>query len=279
MPKRKNRARPPRPARPPAPPPTSRARIAAKWKRWLTSAVAVAIIGAVVGAFATGAVNRLFSHPATSHTVVAAPQLEVDSTLVMPKTIQRAGRPGFVDQVYFSLRNTGSQLAIVTGLRLEVQQFLSLKECFSAGSLLTTGWSRASLPVDPKLGTVVTVPESQQLAPDSADKFEVSLHVNNVTRGLQLYRLHAWVLYDKQAAPVDARDLLVALPLEPQDGGYFWSRQDQADPGRLRPFTASLQQLSQCLIGNSQRLRTMLSLPGARSAGLAGLPAQLAYRY
>jgi hypothetical protein len=279
MPKRKNRARPPRPARPPVPPPTRRARIATKWKTWLTSAIAVAVIGAVAGAFATGFVNRLFSPPATSHTVVAAPQLEVDTTLVVPKIIQKAGRPGFVDQVYFSLRNTGNQLAVITGLRLEVQRFLSLKECFSSGSLLTTGWSQASLPVDPKLGTVVTVPQSQQLTPDSADKFEVSLHVNTVIRGLQIYRLHAWVLYDKQATPVNAGYLVVSLPVEPQDGGYVWTRQDQADPGRLRPFTASLQQLSQCLIANSKQLRTILSLPGNRSTGLSGLPAQLAYRY
>jgi hypothetical protein len=54
--------------------------------------------------------------------------------------------------------------------------------------------------------------------------------------------------------------------------GYYWTREDQADPSRLKPFTADLQSLSHCLIANSERLRAILPRPGNRSAGLTSLP-------
>lgn len=54
---------------------------------------------------------------------------------------------------------------------------------------------------------------------------------------------------------------------------------DQADPGRLKPFTTDLQPLSRCLIANSKHLHAILSLPGNRSAGLSSLPAMLPVRY
>lgn len=153
-----------------------------------------------------------------------------------------------------------------------------MPECYSSGSLGTTGWSTVGLPASPSTGEVVTVPVSQQVAPDSADKFEVSIHVSRIARGIHIYRLQSWVIYDKQVA-LKAGYLLASLPVEPQDGGYYWTREDQADPGRLKPFTADLQSLSHCLIANSKRLRAILSRPGDRSAGLASLPATLAFRY
>jgi len=208
----------------------------------------------------------------------SSPRLELDDVQVHPKISERHNLPSFSDQIYFSLRNTGNQLAIITGLKLQVQQFAQMPECYSSGSLGTTGWSTVGLPGSPSTGEVVTVPVSQQVAPDSADKFEVSIHVSRTARGIHIYRLQSWVIYDKQVA-LKAGYLLASLPVEPQDGGYYWTREDQADPGRLKPFTADLQSLSHCLIANSKRLRAILSLPGDRSAGLASLPATLAFRY
>jgi hypothetical protein len=208
----------------------------------------------------------------------SSPRLELDGVQVHPKISERHGLPSFADQVYFSLRNTGNQLAIITGLKLQVQQFAQVPECYSSGSLGTTGWSTVELPAKPSPGQTVTVPVSQQVAPDSADKFEVSIHVSKNALGIHLYRLQAWIIYDKQVA-LKAGYLLASLPVQPQDGGYYWTRQDQADPGRLRPFTSNLQSLSHCLISNSERLRGILSLPGNRSAGLTSLPATLAFRY
>lgn len=208
----------------------------------------------------------------------SSPRLELDNVQVHPKTSERHGLPSFADQIFFSLRNTGNQLAIITGLKLQVQQFAQIPVCYSSGSLGTTGWSTVGLPTNPSPGDVVTVPVSQLVAPDSADKFEVSIHLSKTAQGVQFYRLHAWIIYDEQVA-LKAGYLLASLPVEPQDGGYYWTREDQADPGRLKPFTANLQSLSHCLIANSERLRTILSLPGNRSTGLASLPTTLAFRY
>jgi hypothetical protein len=125
---------------------------------------------------------------------------------------------------------------------------------------------------------VLSVPVSQQMAPDSADKFEVSLHVPKTARGLQVYRLHVWVLYDQQV-PLSAGYLIASLPQQPQDGGYYWSRTDQANPNILKPFVPSVKVLSQCLIKNSTSLHAILSLSGARSAEMADLSSLLAYHY
>lgn len=208
----------------------------------------------------------------------SSPRLELDVVQVSPKISERNNLPSFSDHIYFSLRNTGSELAIVTGLKLQVQQFALLHECYSSGSLGTTGWSTLNLPANPSPGDVVTVPVSQQMAPDSADKFEVTIHVSKAALGAHFYRFHAWVIYDKQVA-LNAGYLLASLPIEPQDGGYYWTRDDQADPSRLKPFTTDLQSLSHCLIANSKRLHAILSLPGNRSAGLTSLPATLSVRY
>jgi hypothetical protein len=116
------------------------------------------------------------------------------------------------------------------------------------------------------------------MAPDSADKFEVSIHVSKTAVGIHFYRLRAWIIYDKQVA-LRAGYLLASLPVEPQEGGYYWTRVDQADPDRLKPFTTNLQSLSHCLISNSKRLHAVLALPGNRSTGLTSLPATLAFRY
>jgi hypothetical protein len=208
----------------------------------------------------------------------SSPRLELDAVQVTPKMSERHDLLSFSDQVYFSLRNTGSRLAIITGLKLQVQQFVQIPECFSSGSLATTGWSTVGLPANPSPGEAVTVPVSQQMEPDSADKFEVSIHVPKTALGIHFYRLRAWIIYDKQVA-LKAGYLLTSLPVEPQDGGYYWTRMDQADPGRLKPFTSNLQSLSHCLIANSKRLHAILALPGNRSTGLASLPASLAFRY
>jgi hypothetical protein len=216
--------------------------------------------------------------PSRPDSLGSSPRLELDAVQVTPKMSERHGLLSFSDRVYFSLRNTGSRLAIITGLKLQVQQFAQMPECFSSGSLVTTGWSTVSLPADPSPGQAVTVPVSQQMAPDSADKFEVSLHVPKTALGIHFYRLRAWVIYDEQVA-LNVGHLLVSLPVEPQAGGYYWTRMDQADPGRLKPFTTNLQSLSHCLIANSKRLHAILSLPGNRSAGLTSLPATLALRY
>lgn len=275
MPKAKKGSGAGRPSKAPALPLTGwhRATAKLKWK-WVNSAIVVAIVTAVVGALATHWLNR----PAATHTPGASPQLQVDSVLVLPKTGQVGYLSKFEDQVYFSLRNIGNQLAIITGVKLQVQQYAQLYECYSAGSLATTGWSSVNLPTDPAPGTLVTVPVSQQMAPDSADKFEVSLHVPKTALGLNVYRLHVWVLYDQQV-PLSAGYLVVSLPQQPQDGGYFWSRTDQANPSILQPFAPSVKVLSQCLIKNSTRLHAIVSLSGARSSEMADLPPLLAYHY
>jgi hypothetical protein len=234
-----------------------------------------------IAAVLSVAIAVVVAWPATASrpdSLGSSPRLELDAVQVIPKMSERHDLLSFSDHVYFSLRNTGSRLAIITGLKLQVQQFAQIPECFSSGSLMTTGWSTVGLPANPSPGQAVTVPVSQQMAPDSADKFEVSLHVPKTALGIHFYRLRAWIIYDEQVA-LNVGYLLASLPVEPQDGGYYWTRMDQADPGRLKPFTSNLQSLSHCLIANSERLHAILSRPGNRSAGLASLPATLSLRY
>jgi hypothetical protein len=113
----------------------------------------------------TGAVSHAGGHR-------AAPSIEIDSVTAQ---FVRSGNPARPVKIDFEIRNTGSQLAIIRAVRVTVQQFAALPVCFSAGALLSTGTYNASLPKNPLPGARVDIPTAQQVAPDAADRFDITL--------------------------------------------------------------------------------------------------------
>jgi hypothetical protein len=189
------------------------------------------------------------------------------------------GTKSLADKVYFQLRNTGSQLAIIRAVGIRVEYFARIPVCLTQGNLPTTGHYAANLSLHPKLGSVINVPVSQQVPPDSADRFELALRIPpDPDESIYLYRLRLSLFYDNLKTPVDAGQVVVSMPYDPTPQQYVWSRTYQADHGKSMEFMGKgITNISECMISNSKKVRSLLSQPGSRSAGLAGLPSVMAY--
>jgi hypothetical protein len=251
-----------------------------RW-RWLKKPVVWAgglisvVLTAVLVNLATGAA----SHITAAHGG-AAPRIEVDSVTAtyLPASPQGVPRAAPV-KIDFEIRNTGNQLAIIRGARFTVQQFTALPQCLSQGGLPTTGLYKAFLPTNPASGTTVDIPTAQQVGPDKADRFDVTLGLPvRRPHGIYVYRVRIGLLIDKSRTPADAGEAVIALPFQP-DPSYFWTKQDAAHPANVPAFmgSAAIPKLSQCLVTNSHRLGSILAKVGARPAQLTAIRSQLAF--
>ncbi|MGH3164274.1 MAG: hypothetical protein ACRDN0_00065 [Trebonia sp.] len=203
-----------------------------------------------------------------------APSIEVDGVAIQPAET-------YPDpfKLTFEVRNTGNQLAIIRGAQLRITQFTSLPICLSQGDLPVTGTYRANIPTVPRPGTTIDVPVSQQIGPDAADEFQLQLRnavkAHSLTVGI--YRMDVSLLYDNSSAPVNAGNVIMALPFDP-NYQYVWTRTDQHAHGNNMEFMGDeFPGISQCLVGNAKHLGAVLSLAGQRSPNLTSLQAQLAY--
>jgi hypothetical protein len=244
---------------------------------WLRHPLTIAVVPVVVGAV-LAAFHFSVHHRPTS----ASPRIELDSVQVQPANrayVSDGGTKSLADKVYFQIRNTGSQLAIIRAVGIQTEYFARIPVCFTQGNLPTTGHYMANLSLHPKLGSVINVPVSQQVPPDSADRFELALRIPpDPDESIYLYRLHLWLFYDNLRVPVDAGQVVVSMPYDPTPQQYVWSRTYQAEHGKPINFTGNdITKISECMISNSKKVRSLLSQPGSRSAGLAGLPSVMSY--
>ena len=190
---------------------------------WAGALVTAVITGVLVN-LVTGAVSHAGAHG-------AAPNVEVDSVTAqfVPFRIGIPARPVKID---FEIRNTGNQLAIIRAVRVTVQQFAALPTCFSAGALVSTGTYRASLPTNPSPGARVDIPTAQQVAPDAADRFDITLGLPATRLAdphIYIYRVAMGLLYDNSGLPANAGEAVLSLPIVPYES-YFWTKQFAAHP-------------------------------------------------
>jgi hypothetical protein len=134
------------------------------------------------------------------------------------------------------------------------------------------------MPVPAKVGTIIDIPVSQQVGPDAADEFQLLLHTpNRSSLTVNVYRVDVSLLYDNVSTPVDAGNVILSLPFDP-NFQYVWTRSFQATRGKNIEFMGNeFPEISRCLIGNAKRLGALLSLPGQRSSALTSLRSSMAY--
>lgn len=245
-------------------------------RSWLRHPLTIAVIPVFLGATLTAFLFFLQHRPHSP-----SPSIELDSVQVKPpnKAYSSDGTRTLADKVYFQIRNTGNQLAIIRAVSIRMEYFTRIPVCLTQGDLLTTGHYHANLSLHPKLGSVINVPVSQQLAPDSADKFEIALRIPpDPDESIYLYRLHLALFYDNLKTPVDAGNVLASLPYDPSTQQYVWSRAYQAEHGKPIEFMGkAITGISKCMINNARKVRELLSQPGSRSPGLAKLPSIMSY--
>lgn len=244
-------------------------------RRWLKRPAVW--VGALITAVITGVLVNLVTG-AVSHAAHGgpAPNIEVDSVTAqyVPSHNGIPARPVKLD---FEIRNTGDQLAIIKAAKVTVQQFAALPVCFSGGALVSTGTYHAFLPVNSASGKSVEIPMAQQIAPDSADRFDVTLGLppKNHSGDIYVYRLHIGLLYNNSDVPADAGEAVMALPVAPYSG-YFWTREFAAHPTVIPSVIGGpIPVVNRCLVNNSRKLHGILTMAGARPAQLGAVQSQL----
>jgi hypothetical protein len=237
-------------------------------RTWHKSPIAIAVIPVMVGALLTA----FFTFVLGRHSG-PAPKIEIDSVQIQPPSQYPTPL-----KITFQIRNTGNQLAVIHQASLRVLEFESLPICLSQGELPITGQYKADMPASTSPGTVISIPISQQIGPDSADSFALSIRgpfPKNVT--ISVYRVDMSLFYDNVSTPVDAGPTIFSLPLDPNNQ-WVWTREDQATRGGdIETMGFAFPQVSRCLIENSNNLEKILHLSGERSTSLAAIRMQMAF--
>lgn len=256
----------------PKPQTSDQARKERSGKHWLKHPLTIALVPVILTAFFVYIQNRPTS---------PSPKIELDDVQVTSADTAHStdGTRTLISKIYFSLRNTGNQLAIIRSVRMKVEHFTQIPICYAQGDLPTTGNYNAELPLHPRLGSVIGIHVSQQAPIDSADRFEISLRIPpDLSETIYVYQLRISLFYDNLSTPLDAGDVILAMPFDPGNNYYLWTRAYRAN--QARPFYymgKEITEITKCMVGNSQKLRSFLSLPGIRSQGLASLPSIMSY--
>jgi hypothetical protein len=227
-----------------------------KWRSKLAAGFLIPVVLIIVTVIVGDLNNWL-----TGTSSPSSPQIEVDYTTYIPP--QYAATPYKID---IELRNTGNQLAIITALRVQVQQTLKLPICFTQGDLPSTGNFTLNVKADTKPGTVITVPVHQQVGPDGADRFTVDINgPQNQNETIYMYRVRLSLLYDTATtSAVPVGELLMAFPVNPNNQ-YFWTRADVSNNGSRMSFMGSqVPEIKSCMINNSRKLQSLLNLDGEK---------------
>ncbi|HUB40584.1 MAG TPA: hypothetical protein VMA72_17195 [Streptosporangiaceae bacterium] len=236
-------------------------------KKWtlLNSAFAVAIIG-LIGVLAGVFIPHFLDKPPAT----AAPKLEVDSVTVDSPQYPKP------TNIFFKIRNTGDQLAVITGVTLRIDRSAQLPVCFSQGSLPVSGHYPGTLPPKPPKGYVTRIPVSQQIGPDEADQFEVQLRPSNdiPSETITLYDATASIIYDNRSTPpLGAGKLTLSMPRVPNNQYYF-------STGIIHTIAlmgSAVPSISRCMIRDSKLIRSFLTGQSARSSEFSSLLSAMSY--
>jgi hypothetical protein len=181
------------------------------------------------------------------------------------------------------LLNTGNGVAVINGARLVIQKFVMLPLCGTQGFLNSTHTYSSNMPISPKPGQTVDVALSQEIQANGADRFDLQLRVPLPKRGgvseVYLYRIHVYLTYNVNTKPLDVGEVLVDLPVPPDAGEYYWTKDYAAHPQDIlgAVYGPDIPRYKECAMNNSRTLHSILSLPSRRPAVLAAILPQLAY--
>lgn len=173
------------------------------------------------------------------------------------------GPPGVPQFIDLTLRNTGNTVSVITGARLHVEDFALLKICEAGGGLDPTAKYDVTLPPNPTRGDAVDAKVSQQIPPNKADRFTISMNVpfRNIHDGMRLYHFSVELFHDGEQQPVNAGKAVVSVPYVP-DPRYF--------PASFEDFDQTLEPgpVRDCYEANEAALRRFLELDSVRAPDL-----------
>lgn len=247
--------------------------------------VVIGVVVTVLGGLGLAYSQQVFgvSQPSTTR---SAPNLEVDEVSLTAQGWTFL--PGGIDdpnpfRIDIKLLNTGNQIVAINSAELVIQKEVVLPQCTGQSGFFPTGSYSVNVPTDPTEGAVVDVPVSQLVPADGADRFDILLRSRMPVHALgtkYVYRFHLYLTYNSTNARLDLGEIIADYPVAPDQGEYFWSKYWAANPTEFGVMTATAggtANVKACDIRGSDALRSILSLPGAKSADLAAIQSQLAY--
>jgi hypothetical protein len=252
------------------------------WRRpavWLGATGTAVLIGVLVNVLSTQA-QRVA--PSADPTASSSPQLVVDQVSLGFEPVKGGNVSLF--KIDIKLLNTGTQIVAINSADLTIQDFVTLPLCASQGGFASTGEYRSNLPVNPSTGQVVSVPISQLVEANGADRFDLLLaaplsSTTNARFNIYLYRVHLRLTYNVHEAPLDLGEIAVDFPDVPSDGEYYWSKYWAT---HLSEFNYMAFQhaatVKSCDIKNSLALHSFLLKPAMRTTSLTALLSTLAYK-
>jgi hypothetical protein len=235
----------------------------------------VAAASVVVAIFALGNGSGSSGNPTGSSRKTAARLNVVDVNLRdVAKGVRRYAR------LDVTLHNTGGQLAVVDGVRFEIERVYALPRCASQDDLPLNHVYGVSLPIKARPGSHVDAPLHQQIGSDDADRFGISLSTKRIDpTAVYLFVVDASLLNDGARGPVSLGRLLVSLPEMPLEGEYYWTEKTISLLSNWVDTEGSARELwavsMPCWRSNTRIIERALDRHGARSTALATLADEL----
>lgn len=164
---------------------------------------------------------------------------------------------GEFQSIDITVRNVGDTVAVLTGLELVIQDHALIEFCEAGSGLEPSVQYDVEMPTDPQVGDMVPVKISQQLAPDTADRFTVRLSVPppEEQNGMRLYLLDVLLEHDDAQRPLRAGRVVVAVPYLPSSLAF------DVPPG-------SPPDITNCYQANRDSLQRFLSTDATKPNGL-----------
>jgi hypothetical protein len=210
----------------------------------------------------------------------APPELDLVDLVV--RDVGRGPEPH--SHIEVAIHNTGGRLAVIDEARISIRHVYKLPRCASQDDLPLSNTYGVSLPVNSRPGEVRVAPLHQQVGADQADRFAISISAkwphDRVTGTLYLFEVGIALRTDGPQHRLPLGSALVALPMRPDPGEYYWT---DDTPKLLRGLIVSsptyVKQLRRfsmaCWRANTATLRRALTTATARSGALAAISKEL----
>jgi hypothetical protein len=120
----------------------------------------------------------------------------------------------------------GGRLIVIDGALIEIKRVYKLPRCASQGDIVVSHVYGLFLPATAREGQVYKAPLHQQVGPDEADRFRVSLSTKlpeSDQTSVYLFEISVRLENDGPKPDLPVGEAVVGLPELPPPGEYYWN--------------------------------------------------------
>jgi hypothetical protein len=163
------------------------------------------------------------------------------------------------------VHNLGDRRAVITQVRLTIEESVTVRECAGIGGAYTTSAVYdVALPIKPADGQALTQRVGQEIGPDEVDSFSILLGLEDALE-THLYRIRVAIIYDA-GNTLDVGTAVVSVPRD-LSSDYF-----------SLDFEISLDKIAgarksgdPCVRENALAVAEFLRAPGVRSPAMEAI--------